>query len=45
MTKVKQFTHQCYGDEICCGKFKSVNNFSPSALKRICKYCTKLIRE
>jgi hypothetical protein len=36
---------QCRDNEICCGEFESINAFSPSSLKRICKDCVKIIRE
>jgi hypothetical protein len=31
---------ECRGNEICCGEFKSINDFSPSS-----KDCAKIIRE
>jgi hypothetical protein len=31
----------CRGDELCCGKYKSLTEFAPSALK--CKVCVKQI--
>jgi hypothetical protein len=33
----------CRGDELCCGKYKSLTEFAPSALKCICKACGKNI--
>jgi hypothetical protein len=36
---------QCRDNEICCGEFKSIKDFSPSALKCICKDYAKIIRE
>ena len=35
----------CRGDDICCGDTKPLSEFSPSALKCICKSCAKKIRE
>ena len=35
----------CRGDRVCCGKLKPLSEFSPSALKCICKNCSKKIRE
>jgi hypothetical protein len=37
-------TELCRGDEICCGRFRPVTEFSSSNLKCICKECTKNIR-
>ncbi|MCG8429616.1 MAG: hypothetical protein MJA29_00355, partial [Candidatus Omnitrophica bacterium] len=37
---INQLDHKyekCRGNEICCGKIKSVGEFSPSNLKCICK--------
>ena len=45
---INQLDHKyekCRGNEICCGKIKSVGEFSPSNLKCICKECAKKIRE
>lgn len=35
----------CRGDELCCGLGKTATSFSPSALKCICKDCSKNIKE
>ena len=47
--KVKKLVERkyeiCRGDDLCCGEAKCLNEFSPSALKCICKSCTKKIRE
>ena len=34
---------QCVGDQLCCKKFKPLEDFSPSALKCICKECSRNI--
>ena len=36
---------KCQGDILCCGKIKTADMFSPSALKSICKECTKNIMQ
>ena len=41
---IKEKYKKCVGDELCCNKIKSVEEFSPLALKCICKECINKIK-